>query len=107
MNSNEPVKLIISNSFLRSVITYHCVLYCIFLIMYMTIVDFDQNFYTPHKTPGTTTSISTISYYIIATQTTVMCEIVPRTALARSLQTTHTLLSWFVIILSMSPIDTD
>jgi uncharacterized membrane protein YesL len=99
---DKGAALIISNDFLRNVLSYHFTLFIVFVMMYRYMIPFEDHFDLKYKAPS---SMSTVAYYVLHTQSTVMCEIVPKTALGRSLQATHIFLSWFIIILSMAPIN--
>ncbi len=91
--------LLMANSFLQSLMTYHMVLFIVFVSIYR-LIKFDEHF-TVDKTP----TISHIAYFTLLTQTTVMTgEITPKTKLGRSLLATHVFMSWFVVILSVTPI---
>jgi hypothetical protein len=94
--------LIISNDFLKNVLTYHFTLFIVFVMLYRYMIPFEKHFDLRYKQPNT---MSTVVYYVLHTQSTVMSEIVPITNLGRSLQATHIFLSWFIIILSMAPIN--
>jgi len=92
-------RLILSNRFLERLMQYHMVLFLVFCGIYRFLIDFKQHFTVRENT------ISIVSYYVLLTQTSVMAgEIVPRTKLGRSLLATHVFLSWFVIILSVTPV---
>jgi hypothetical protein len=55
---------------------------------------------------GAKVNASTIAYYTLHTQSTVMTgDIQPKTRLARALQSSHVLLSWFIVILAMTPLN--
>ncbi len=91
--------LLMTNTFLQSLMMYHMLLFIVFVIIYRTI-QFETHF-TVKKRP----SVSHIAYFTLLTQTTVMTgEITPKTKLGRSLLATHVFLSWFVVILSVTPI---
>lgn len=91
--------LLLSNAFLQNLMLYHMVLFVAFVGIYRTI-DFEKHF-TVKSRP----SISHIAYFTLLTQTTVMTgEITPKTKLGRSLLATHVLLSWMVVILSVTPV---
>jgi hypothetical protein len=94
--------LIINNDFLRNVLAYHFTLFLVFVTIYRYMISFEDHFDLKHRARN---SMSTVVYYVLHTQSTVMCEIVPKTNLGRSLQATHIFLSWFIIILSMAPIN--
>lgn len=96
--------LVLSNSFLKTLMVYHLVLYIVFLIIYRYVIDFKKHFRVEGDVPA---SVSLVSYFTLLTQTTVMTEITPKTSLGRSIVSTHIFLSWFIIILSMTPIGDD
>jgi hypothetical protein len=100
----HSASLVLTNSFLQTLMTYHLVLYVIFLCIYRYAIDFNKHFHVEGNIPA---SISIVSYFTLLTQTTVMTEITPRTTLARSLVSTHIFLSWFIVILSMTPVGDD
>ena len=103
-NARESASLIFTNRFLRSVVIYHMVLYCIFLFIYTTVIRFDQHFDSKYQ--DTRPTVSTIAYYTLHTQSTVMTgDIQPKTRLGRSLQSSHVLLSWFIVVLAMTPLN--
>lgn len=78
---------------------YHMVLFLVFCFIYRFVIDFQEHF------TAKSNSVSMVAYYVLLTQTTVMVgEIVPKTKLGRSLLGTHVFLSWFVIILSVTPV---
>lgn len=99
----HSASLVLTNSFLQTLMAYHLVLYVIFLCIYYAI-DFNKHFRVEGNIPA---SISIVSYFTLLTQTTVMTEITPQTPLARSLVSTHIFLSWFIVILSMTPVGDD
>jgi hypothetical protein len=95
-------ELVLSNKFLQSLMTYHLLIFIVFVLIYKYAIDFREHFKVPPKTPS---SISVIAYFVLLCQTTVMTgEIVPKTNLGRSLLSTHVFFSWFVVILSITPI---
>lgn len=95
----NTTKLILSNRFLERLMQYHMVLFLIFCGIYRFLIDFTKHFTAKENT------ISVVSYYVLLTQTSVMAgEIAPRTKLGRSLLATHVFLSWFVVILSVTPV---
>jgi hypothetical protein len=103
MSVSDSAALVITNRFLRSVVLYHAVLYCIFLTIYVGLIRFDKHFDMRY---GATPSVSTIAYYTLHTQSTVMTgDIQPRTKLARALQSSHVLMSWFIVVLAMTPLN--
>jgi hypothetical protein len=103
MAVSDSAALVITNRFLRSVVLYHAVLYCIFLTIYVGLIRFDTHFDLRY---GATASVSTIAYYTLHTQSTVMTgDIQPRTKLARALQSSHVLMSWFIVVLAMTPLN--
>jgi hypothetical protein len=76
------------------------VLFCVFVFLYSVAINFEDHF-TVSKRP----TISHVSYFVLLTQTTVMTgEITPKTKLGRALLATHVFLSWFVVILSVTPV---
>jgi hypothetical protein len=104
MAVSDSAALVITNRFLRSVVLYHAVLYCIFLTIYVGLIRFDKHFDFRYDTTDNI-SISTIAYYTLHTQSTVMSDIHPRTKLGRALQSSHVLLSWFIVVLAMTPLN--
>lgn len=81
---------------------YHLILFIVFVVIYRYVIDFNTHFRIEGDVPA---SLSVISYFTLLSQTTVMTgEIVPRTSLGRSLLSTHVFFSWFVVILSVTPI---
>ena len=99
---DQGTSLVLGNRFLQNVLTYQFVVFLSFVTLYRYAIDFETHFETKH---GARATMSTISYYVLHTQSTVMCEIIPKTPLGRSLQASHIFLSWFIIILSMAPIN--
>lgn len=107
MSENRLVRsvgLVLTNSFLETLMAYHLVLYVAFLCIYRYAIDFNKHFRFDGNHPA---NISVISYFTLLTQTTVMSEITPKTALGRSIVSTHIFLSWFIVILSMTPVGDD
>jgi hypothetical protein len=103
MTVENSASLVITNRFLRTVALYHGVLFCLFLIIYVGLIRFENHFDMRY---GATPTISTIAYYTLHTQSTVMTgDIQPKTKLARALQSSHVLLSWFIVILAMTPLN--
>jgi len=103
MTVKTSATLIITNRFLQSVVLYHLFLYIIFFCLYSFVIRFDEHFDLRY---GASSSLSTIAYYTLHTQSTVMTgDIQPRTRLARALQSSHVLLSWFIIVLAMTPLN--
>lgn len=108
----EGTRLIVSNRFLQSVLTYHIILFFVMVFTYSYVIDFKKHF-TIFDESGTAAddiepSLGLITYYVLATQTTVMSgEILPRhrTTLGRNLLGMHIFFSWFIIVLAMTPID--
>jgi len=98
----ESATLVFTNRFLKSVVLYHIVLFMIFLFIYSTLIRFDQHF---ELTQDDEPTISTIAYYTLHTQSTVMSEIHPKTKFGRALQSSHVLLSWFIVVLAMTPLN--
>lgn len=99
MPFGQSAGLIISNAFLETLMLYHMVLFIVFIMIYKSI-EFEKHF-TVEKAP----SWSHIAYFTLLTQTTVMAgEITPKTKLGRSILATHVFLSWFVVILSVTPV---
>ena len=107
MNEERIVRdaqLVLSNKFLQSLMAYHLGLFIIFALIYRYVIDFRKHFRVEENVP---VSLSLVSYFTLLTQTTVMTEIVPRTSLGRSLVATHIFFSWFIVILSMTPVGED
>lgn len=103
MAVSNSAAIVITNRFLRSVVLYHVILFSIFFVIYTALIRFDTHFDMRY---GATSSLSTIAYYTLHTQSTVMTgDIQPRTKLARALQSSHVLLSWFIVILAMTPLN--
>ncbi|MGA1563939.1 MAG: hypothetical protein ACO35C_04890 [Pontimonas sp.] len=99
----QAATLVLTNRFLRSVVIYHMVLFAIFMVLYTSVIRFEEHFDLRYGTEATT---STIAYYTLHTQSTVMTgDIQPRTRLARALQSSHVLLSWFIVVLAMTPLN--
>jgi len=95
----NATRLILSNRFLERLMQYHLILFVVFCAIYRFGIDFKKHFTAKENT------ISLVSYYVLLTQTSVMAgEIAPRTKLGRSLLATHVFLSWFVVILSITPV---
>jgi len=97
----RDARLVLSNKFLQSLMAYHTGLFVIFALIYLFVIDFNKHFHVEGDAPA---SLSLISYFTLLSQTTVMTEITPKTSLGRSLVATHIFFSWFIIILSMTPI---
>jgi hypothetical protein len=103
MTAKDSAALVITNRFLRSVALYHGVLYCIFMIIYVGLIRFETHFDLRYNAEP---NLSTIAYYVLHTQSTVMTgDVQPKTRLARALQSSHVLLSWFIVILAMTPLN--
>jgi len=95
----NTTRLILSNRFLERLVQYHMVLFLVFCALYKFAIDFKKHF------TAVDNSISTVSYFALLTQTSVMAgEITPRTQLGRSLLATHVFLSWMIIVLSVTPV---
>lgn len=103
MKAQDSASLVITNRFLRSVALYHGVLFCIFMSIYVGLIRFEEHFDLRFNAEP---SVSTIAYYVLHTQSTVMTgDVQPKTRLARALQSSHVLLSWFIVILAMTPLN--
>jgi hypothetical protein len=104
MNEERIVRdaqLVLSSKFLQTLMAYHITLFIIFVLIYRYAIDFKKHFRVEEGTPA---NISLISYFTLLSQTTVMTEIAPKTSLGRSLLATHIFFSWFIVVLSMTPI---
>lgn len=100
----EAAVLIVSNRFLRTVVLYHLILFFLFLFIYTTLVRFESHFDLRYGDEDAT--VSTIAYYVLHTQSTVMTgDVQPKTRLGRALQSSHVILSWIIIILAMTPLN--
>ena len=94
------VHLMVNNKFLKGLVLYNVLLYCVFLSTYL-IIDFHVHFNLP---PGSSDDVSTIAYYTLLSQVQVMAgEITPKTSLGRTLLGLHVFFSWFVVVLIMVP----
>jgi len=101
--ATDTTVLILTNRFLRNVVLYHAILFCLYVVIYTSVIRFDEHFDLRY---GTDTSVSTVAYYVLHTQSTVMTgDIQPKTRLARALQSSHVLLSWMIIVLAMTPLN--
>lgn len=103
MTTQNSATLVLTNRFLRSVVIYHMILFALFMTIYTVVIRFDAHFDLRY---GTEATASTIAYYTLHTQSTVMTgDIQPKTRLARALQSSHVLLSWFIVVLAMTPLN--
>ena len=105
----EGTHLIVSNRFLQSVLTYHIILFFVMVFLYSYVIDFKKHF-TIFDDSGKDIepTLGLITYYVLATQTTVMSgEVLPRhrTKVGRNLLGMHIFFSWFIVVLAMTPLD--
>lgn len=96
----NDVHMVVNNKFLKALLYYNIILYCIIFSVYL-IIDFKKHFDLHENAHD---DVGTIAYYTLLCQTQVMAgEIVPKTHFGRALLGMHIFFSWFVIVLVMVP----
>lgn len=88
-----------ATSFLEVIVLFNLALFVAMTLVYH-LIDFEKHFTLPVNAGYASTGV--ITYYVLMCQSNVMCEIVPKSKLGRSLLSLHIALSWLFVLLMLA-----